>query len=169
MKKYGCYITEFIIVGIVGSLWHFFYDWTKENAFVGAFAPVNESTFEHLKLLFFPVLIYSVIEFFVLKNRPENYIAAASAGIFTGMLAITAFFYTYTGILGYNIMVLDILCYFIGLAVMLYTKKRIIDNGSFRSKTAQYIFIIAIILMGFLFVVWTHNPPTLGIFTPPAV
>ena len=31
MKKYGCYITEFIIVGIVGSLWHFFYDWTNEN------------------------------------------------------------------------------------------------------------------------------------------
>lgn len=166
MKKYA-YFTEFIIVGIVGTLWHFLYDWTNKNAFIGAIAPVNESTWEHLKLLFFPAVIYSVIEYFILKDRPKNYIAASALGIFGGMLAITAFFYTYTGILGYNLMVLDVLSFFIGVFVMLYIKNRIIKNKKLIGSAAQYVSLGITALSLLLFVLWSFNPPSIGIFTPP--
>ena len=97
MKKINA-VLEFIIVGAIGTLWHFVYDWTGDNHFIGFFFPVNESTWEHLKLIFFPALIYSVIEYYVIKNKPRNYIPAAVAGIFGGMLSSVVFFYTYTGI-----------------------------------------------------------------------
>ena len=42
-----------IFVSVLGSLAHFFYDWTNNNAFVGLLTPINESTWEHMKLIFF--------------------------------------------------------------------------------------------------------------------
>lgn len=166
MKKYA-YFTEFVIVGILGTLWHFIYEWTNKNAFIGAIAPVNESTWEHLKLLFFPAVLYSVIEYFIIKERPKNYIAASALGILGGMLAITAFFYTYTGILGYNIMALDVLSFFIGVFAMLYIKNKIIKSQKLDGTAAQYTFLGITALVLLLFAVWSFNPPSIGIFTPP--
>ena len=136
------YITEFIIIGICGTLWHFLYEWTGNSAVIGIIAPVNESTWEHLKLLFFPSLIYSAAEYFSVPEKPENYISASIAGIFAGMAAITSFFYTYTGIIGKNFIVLDIFSYFFGLFIMLYTKHKIIQHGYFLSAASKYFFII---------------------------
>ena len=160
-------LTQFLIVGIFGTLWHFLYEWSGENMFIGMIAPVNESTWEHLKLLFFPVLIYSVIEYILWKDRPDNYISAAGIGLFCGMLAITAFFYTYTGILGFNIPALDISSYFIGLFVMLIIKSRIIRGKSFSSVYAAGTALFFIILTAVLFGIFSFIAPELGIFMPP--
>ncbi len=168
MKKSSA-LLEFLIIGIVGTLWHFIYEWSGDNAVVGIIAPVNESVWEHLKLLFFPTVIYSVIEYFILKDRPENYIAASTLGLFAGMLAIVTFFYTYTGILGYNVSALDILSFFIGLFTMLIIKKRILRKKTFCSKTAKYASLFFIILTSVLFGIWTFSPPSIGVFTPPVM
>lgn len=162
-------LTQFLIVGIFGTLWHFVYEWSGENMFIGMIAPVNESTWEHLKLLFFPVLIYSVIEYILWKDRPDNYISAAGIGLFCGMLAITAFFYTYTGILGFNIPALDISSYFIGLFVMLIIKSRIIRGKSFSSVYAAGTALFFIILTAVLFGIFSFNAPEFGIFMPPGI
>ncbi len=162
-------VTQFFIVGIFGTLWHFLYEWSGKNMFIGIIAPINESTWEHLKLLFFPVLIYSVIEYIVWKERPDNYFSAAGIGLFGGMLAIAAFFYTYTGILGFNIPVLDISSYFIGLFTMLFIKSRIIRNKSFSSVYAARITLFFIIITAVLFGIFSFNAPELGIFMPPRI
>ena len=65
-------IIAFIIIGLLGTLGHFLYDWSGENKLIGYFFSVNESTWEHLKLLFFPTIIFSVFEYFFMKDRPEN-------------------------------------------------------------------------------------------------
>lgn len=51
---------------VLGTLSHFFFDWSGENRLVGIFAAVNESTWEHLKLLFFPALLFWVSEWILL-------------------------------------------------------------------------------------------------------
>ena len=43
---------RFLVTCALGVLFHFVYDWTGENAVVGLFTPINESTWERLKLLF---------------------------------------------------------------------------------------------------------------------
>lgn len=63
-----------IIIGILfvlvtGTLSHFLYDWSGRLPVVGLFAPVNESVWEHMKLLFFPMLLYAL--FLCLKYK-EN-------------------------------------------------------------------------------------------------
>ena len=67
----------FIFTSVLGTLMHFFYEWSGNNTFVGLFCPVNESPYEHLKLLFFPALFYFIIEYFLCKDSYENYIPAA--------------------------------------------------------------------------------------------
>ena len=168
MKK-SSGLLEFLIIGIVGTLWHFIYEWSGNNVLIGIIAPINESVWEHLKLLFFPTVIYSVIEYIILKDRPENYISASAIGLFAGLFAIVAFFYTYTGILGYNLSVIDILSYFIGLFIMLIIKKRILRKNTFCSKNAKYFPLFFVILLAVLFGLWTFNPLSIGIFTPPVM
>lgn len=168
MKKINC-VLAFIIIGTVGTLWHFVYEWTGENPIVGAIAPVNESVWEHLKLLFFPALIYLIIEYFLSKERYENLISAGVIGIIMGMLTITAFFYTYTGVLGFDSPILDVLSYYLGLVVTLYVKSRILRKKSFSSKTAKYLSLIIAAVTAALFIVWSFCPPRFGIFIPPAL
>lgn len=45
---------RFIFISILGVLLHFTYEWSGDNPAVGLFSAVNESTWEHLKLIFFP-------------------------------------------------------------------------------------------------------------------
>lgn len=47
-----------IVVCFLSIPLHFFYDWTGENTFIGLFAPINESIWEHLKLVFWPLLVW---------------------------------------------------------------------------------------------------------------
>lgn len=166
MKKVNS-LLAFIIIGIVGTLWHFVYEWSGDNLIIGAIAPVNESVWEHLKLLFFPAVFYFIIEYFLSKERYENLIPAGAIGIFTGMLTIIAFFYTYKGILGYDADALNILSYFIGLGVTLFVKSQILKKKSFTSKTAKYLSLIITAVTAVLFFIWSFCPPRLGIFIPP--
>lgn len=166
MKKCNS-VLAFLIIGTVGTLWHFIYEWSGENSLIAVIAPINESVWEHLKLLFFPALFYFVIEYLLCKEKYENYISAAVIGIFAGMLTITAFYYTYTGVLGYGVTVLDILSYFLGLFVTLWVKRRILKNNCFCSKTAKYLSLFFTVLTAILFGVLSFYPPQLAIFNPP--
>lgn len=64
-----CTIIGIIFVSAIGSLSHFLYDWSGQNHLVGLFTPVNESIWEHMKLLFFPMLLYSII--MILKCKQQ--------------------------------------------------------------------------------------------------
>ena len=160
-------LTAFIIIGILGSLSHFVYEWSGNNRFVGYFFAVNESTWEHLKLLFFPTFVYSVIEYFLVKNKIANYIPAAVISVFVGMVTIVTLFYTYKGVLGYSIDAVNIIIYYIGLSVMLAVKNLVINSEILAGKNFAIIFLTLALLQAILFFRFSYYPPTLGIFDPP--
>ncbi len=74
MNKKILYFIGIVFVFILGCLWHFFYPWSRQNFLVGLVAPVNESVPEHLKLLFFPFLIFSVFEYIKRGKKIKNFI-----------------------------------------------------------------------------------------------
>lgn len=162
-------IIAFFIISIIGTLSHFVYEWTGKPYLIGLFFPVNESTWEHLKLLFFPSLIYFAVVYFTLKEKPKNYISATAISIIAGMLSIVVMFYTYQGVLGRNIDFLNILIYFLGVIMTVYIMQRILKTQSYSSGTANVISLFFLLLTAILFVSFSFNPPSLGIFLPPAV
>ena len=162
-------VIGFFIISIIGTLSHFVYEWTGKPYLIGLFFPVNESTWEHLKLLFFPSLIYFAVVYFTLKEKPKNYISATAISIIAGMLSIVVMFYTYQGVLGRNIDFLNILIYFLGVIMTVYIMQRILKTQSYSSGTANVISLFFLLLTAILFVSFSFNPPSLGIFLPPAV
>lgn len=92
----------------LGSLWHFLYEWSGNNAVVGLFAPFNESTWEHLKLLFFPALIFLMGEAFFFYKKYESFFTAKLLGVTAGMVIIPLLFYGYTSVLGRHFLAADI-------------------------------------------------------------
>ena len=160
-------IIAFIFIGLVGTLGHFLYEWSGDNNYVGYFFSVNESTWEHLKLLFFPTIIYSIFEYFYIKDRPQNYIPAVVISLICGMTAIVVLYYTYRGILGFNVDFINITIYYIGLILSLNKKEKIIREKSFSLNLMFWIFLMLGLIITLAFIFWTYNPPSLGIFTPP--
>ena len=157
--KFEIFSTIFILV--LGTLLHFTYEWSNNNWFVGTFSAVNESVWEHLKLLFFPMLITTIIGSLYFKDEYPTYLCSKAKGIILSLLFIVVFFYTYTGILGYNVALLDIGSFI--AAVILgecYSYKNIVYQYSCNNLISGII----LVLLTISFVLFTFFPPNIGLF-----
>lgn len=149
---------------ISGVLLHFAYKWSGNNTFVGLFSAVNESTWEHLKLIFFPMLISGIIGYFIFKNELPNYICAKTIGIICAMIFTIIFFYTYTGVIGTNYDFLNIATFFIAVILGEYITYLLTFNHIDCDKSSC---IIILVLLTFSFVIFTFNPPKINLFKSP--
>ena len=77
-------IIGFVFVSVIGTLAHFVFEWSGNNTVVGLFCPINESPWEHLKLIFFPYLIWTVAQYFIM-HKSKNIFPAKFIGVFVGM------------------------------------------------------------------------------------
>lgn len=157
--KFEILSTIFII--ILGVILHFTYEWSNNNYFVGTFSAVNESTWEHLKLVFFPMLITTIIGHFIFSKDFKNYLCAKTQGILLAMSFIVIFFYTYTGIIGTNFAILDIGSFFVAVILGQFHAYKIIENGISSNNKISLIILIVLLLC---FVMFTFYPPEIGVF-----
>lgn len=159
-------ISGLIFVIIVGTILHFVYDWTEQNRIIGILSPVNESTWEHLKLLFVPMLLFSIVEYFAVGKNYPNFIVAKTLGIVLGMLAILVVFYTYTGIVGQNFLWADILTFILGVAVAYAYSWQIINKADVGMSSQIVAILIALVLVA-CFTIFTFFPPHIPLFLDP--
>ena len=161
------FIIAFLIIGVAGSLGHFVYKWSGENTIIGYFFPVNESTWEHLKLLFFPTVVFSAVEYFFVKDKVRGYVPTVAISLMVGLLSIVTIFYTYSGVLGFTIEWFNIAIYYIALFIMLVVKMLLSIAEIIDSKYAVWVALAWIFVMSLMFIFFTYNPLDLGIFKEP--
>lgn len=160
--KIGNYqIVSTIFVCILGTLLHFTYEFFGENIFVASFSAVNESVWEHLKLLFFPMLLTTIIGYLNMEKSIPNFLCSKTLGILASMSFIIIFFYTYTGIIGKSIVFIDIISFFVAVILGEYLAYKLIISN-FKCNNIIAIIILTIILI--CFVMFTYFPPNIGIF-----
>ena len=155
----------FAITALGGTLLHFLYDWLGEAWWTAPFSGVNESTFEHMKLLFWPMLIYAVIEKPFFKNY-EDFWCVKLRGALLGLALIPIIFYTYNGVIGKSPDWVNISIFFICAAVAFSYQAIALKKGSTPCKSPSLALGI-LVAIAVLFVVFTFNPPHLGIFMDP--
>lgn len=97
-------LAGFLTVSALGTLAHFAYEWSGKQLLAGAFCAVNESTWEHMKLLFFPALLFTMIQIAAARERDGAIPAVRAVSITAGLLLIPVLYYTYTGILGCHVL-----------------------------------------------------------------
>lgn len=165
LKRYTIIGAIFVI--IAGTLSHFVYEWSAQNFILGFFFPVNESTWEHMKLCFFPMLAYSIF----MNNRiKEEYPCVTSSllfGTLLGTFLIPVIFYTYTGILGRNYIFLDITTFILSIILAFVSVYRLTLSCKMVSYT--YWLEVSVFAIAVCFFVFTYLPPDIGIFIAPAI
>ena len=157
LKRYTLIGIAFVI--IAGTVFHFVYDWSGNNPIVALFFPINESIWEHMKLGFFPMLFYS---FYMHKKLRKSY-PCITSGILSGILvntfSIPIIFYTYTGILGTDIFVLDIATFVLSVLITFYLVYRLTLSCRMQKHTAALLLLVCIV--GVCFIVFTYAPPNI--------
>ena len=155
----------FAVTSLVGTLLHFMYEWLGGALWVAPFSGVNESTWEHMKLLFWPMLIFAVVQSFFFRDRADFW-CITLRGIVLGLVLIPVIFYTYNGAFGKSPDWLNIAIFFICAAIAyIYEYRMLCSDRSFcRSKKPSLALLFIIALM---FVLFTFAPPTLEIFRDP--
>lgn len=156
-------IISFFVIAIIGTLLHFIYEFSLENKFVGSFSAVNESVFEHLKILVMPMFLVSIYEFIIFKSRKYNLFVALLFRIIAGIVFVILVFYTYTHIIGKNIAIVDILTFYIAILISQIIWYIVLVKCSF-SKNISIISLIISLSMFVLFVIFTYFPPKLELF-----
>lgn len=157
-------IFSIIFTLILGTLLHFTYDWSGQNSFIGSFSAINESVWEHLKLLYFPMLLTTIIGLFYFGKSIPNFLCSKTIGILVALSFTVIFFYTYTGILGTNVAIIDISSFFIATILGEFVSYVLIMN---HFKCNNILAVIVLIILLLCFIIFTYFPPDLGLFKDP--
>ena len=154
-----------LFVSALGTLFHFVYDWSGGNLLVSLFAPINESIWEHTKLLFFPMLLYALYAKNKLNARYPCLFSSMIAGMLLGVAAIVVLFYTYSGILGFHVAFVDISIFYISVILAFFFAYRL----TLSCKTDAYSVFLKLLLIALVvcYLLFTFFPPNIPLFINP--
>lgn len=156
----------FIFTGIAGVLLHFLFDWTNGNIIVASFSAVNESIWEHMKLLFFPMFTFALIESRYIVGEYNNFWCVKLIGIMLGVALIPVLYYTINGIFGRTPDWVNIAIFFATAAISYLTETHIFKKSSIDCKSPCKA-LLALWIISLSFVVLTFVPLQIPLFEDP--
>ena len=154
----------FVFTFLGGTLLHFIYDWTNKSILAAPISAVNESTWEHMKLLFFPMFIFALIQSWFFKDF-NNFWCIKLIGILTGLILIPVLFYTINGIFGKTPDFINIAIFFIAAAIAFIIETYLFKN--YYCCKSPYIAFLIIFFIGILFIIFTFSAPRIPLFQDP--
>ena len=155
----------FAVTSLGGTLLHFLYDSLGEAAWIAPFSGVNESTWEHMKLLFWPTLLYALLQRRYFPERGDFW-CVKLRGTLLGLLLIPVLFYTYNGVIGKSPDWLNIAIFFVSAAAQYAYEARCFQRESVPCRHPR-LALLCLLSIGALFFVFTFKTPQLGIFRDP--
>ncbi len=168
MKKslFSWQMAGFIFTGILGVLLHFLFDWTGGMIVVAPFSAVNESIFEHMKLLLFPMFFFALVETRYIREEYNNFWWVKLIGIALGVILIPVMYYTINGAFGSTRDWVNIAIFFVTAAISYLVQTRLFDIDSISCKSSRTALLI-LLLIAFAFVVLTFAPLRIPLFEDP--
>jgi len=155
----------YAVTSVGGTLLHYLYEWTGEAVWSAPFSGVNESTWEHMKLLFFPMFIYAVVQSFFFRDR-EDFWCVKLRGILLGLSLIPVIFYTYNGVIGPSPDYINIAIFFVSSAIAFIFETRLFKRENTVCRHPR-LALGALCLIALLFAIFTFATPEIGIFKDP--
>ncbi len=155
----------FAITAFLGTLSHFLFDWTN-SLILAPFTAVNESTWEHMKILFFPMFAFAIFESFFIKKDVSNFWCVKLKGILLGLIVIPVLFYTFNGVFGKTPDWINISIFYIAAAITYIYETRTFNKKD-SSPLAQAASFIVLCIIALAFVLFTFATPEIPIFKDP--
>lgn len=153
-------IVKFIsVVGIFlfSFVSHFMFDWFP-NVLVSIFFPVNESIWEHMKILSTSIIMYSFIDYTLLKTFNIKFNNFKFQLMFTSFISIVIYLIIYLPIYNLfkeNLLISILLMLFVYILISIISYK-ILSSQEFKylNKISITLIIIMYIIFGYL----TYKP-----------
>ena len=155
----------FAVTALGGTLLHFLYDWFGENKWIALFSGVNESTWEHMKLLFWPMVVYAIIQSFFFRDR-NDFWCIKLKGILLGLILIPVIFYTYNGVIEKSPDWINIAIFFVAASVTYIYETSLFNKESSKCNSPK-LAITTLCIIGILFMIFTFTPLKIGFFRDP--
>lgn len=162
-----CQFAGFVFTSVMGTLLHFAYDLSNQNSIFALFSAINESVWEHMKLLFFPMLVFAWIESRSFVEEYEGFWCVKLIGIVSGLVLIPTMFYTYTGAFGVSKDFINIAIFFLAVAFTYILETRLLKQGEVPCRFPKAAVAI-LLLIALAFVIFTFNPPQIPLFEEPS-
>lgn len=153
------------VLFIIGSLWHSIYEFTGNKFLVGLFAAVNESIWEHTKMVLIPIIAWFLIYYLVFSKKhkinKDKWLTSLLVSLITSIISIPMLYYFYTSAFGIESIVCDILILFLAiafgqsLALHIYRYSKGINHN-------LVSVILILIVGGYIFL--TLSPPKIPMF-----
>ena len=150
-----------VFIFLLGSALHFAFEWSGGWRPLALFAAANESVWEHLKIAFWPGLLWAAMRARSAAVPSAPYWAAQGLGLLATSIAIIGIFYGYTAILGDNVLAIDIATF--ALAILL---GQIVGEKTLHSKRTSLRLIHHLLLFAQIiaFAMLTYFPPEIFLF-----
>ncbi len=155
----------FAVTSLSGTLLHFLYEWLGNAVWIAPFSGVNESTWEHMKLLFWPMFLFAIVQSFFFRDR-EDFWCIKLCGILLGIGLIPVIFYTYNGVIGRSPDWINIAIFFLSAAIAYLFEAKLFKNEKTLCKSPKWA-IVTLCVIAMLFVIFTFATPQIAIFQDP--
>ncbi len=158
-------LAKFASASLFGVILHFLYSWCG-TAITALFSAVNESTWEHMKLIFFPMFFFDIVQYLIIGNKYKNFWCIKLKGAICGLLLIPVLFYTLSGIFGSTPGWVNIGIFFISLAIACIYEATLFQKGSTECNS-PVLALIVFCLIALSFAIFTFVPPQIPLFQNP--
>ena len=153
-------VSLFMIVplGLIGSVLHFLFDWTKHNRFVALFSAVNESYWEHIKIAIWPVFLLQISLFLLGGYQVPSFVPAATVALYSIPVSMVGLVFLYKSVTKRNILWLDISIFFVCIAIAQSIFVLVLEQ---LEPTAGTLVMAGLFLLGLVvaFLLFTFRPP----------
>ena len=161
-EKYLLWGIPFIFA--VGTALHYLYELTGKNILAACIAPVNESVWEHTKMLCLPTLFWWGR--YYKKHRSKvhagRWMCGTLAALCAAMGSVPAMYYLYTGVLGRHFLAVDISLLALAAAIGQTVGKHVYKHSTNAKSPFTAMAVIVSVLAVVVF--FTFHPPRLPLF-----
>ena len=148
----------------LGSALHFAFDWTGGWRPLAVFAAVNGSIWEHLKLAFWPGVLWAVIGPIAENHDRPRVLAAKGVTLLVTGLLIVVVFTSYTAILGRNLLPLDIGTFVMAIVAGQLLSASLLASGVFQNQVIRRAGLVLLTLQLVAYSLLTYYPPKHWLF-----
>lgn len=150
--------TGIIFIFILGSVFHFLYELSGENIIVGLFCAINESVWEHTKLLLIPTVLWYFLYYNLNKTKlnKNSWFSGMIICLVVSIACMPLMYYFYKGAFGAEHIIIDIFIFLLSAAAGMYSANIFYK----KKKTLPWaLMLLLIISVYILFTFWQPNIP----------
>ncbi len=155
-----------VFIIVPGTCLHFVFEWSDHSKFVAVFGAVNESTWEHLKLAFWPALVWAVVEYLYFRLALPNPGFAKAFSVLTMMLVIITGAWGIDVVLGQHVLVVDVSLFVAAIVAGQWISFRLMLHSTPLPRRDLFGFAV-LLLLAIAFAIFTFFPPEISLFQDP--